>query len=774
MSARIIGRRILRVNDEVMLRGTPRFIADLVASQGGNTLHAAVVRSPVAHGVLEGVDADALPAGARLIGPSEIRLRAPNPFPVLWHLSDQRQSSTPLLDGKVRYVGQPVGVVVASSPAAAADAAEQVNVRVRELPAVTDLREAASADAPRLWEDLDDNVLASCEVGDSADHTDAVFASSDRRLSTTLRIGRLSGTPMEGRGVMAVPERSGKLVVHISSQAPHAVRDSICEVLGMSQHRVRVVVGDVGGGFGLKDHIYEDEMMVVIAALALDAPVAWVESRTETMLCTAHARDELHEIEVAFDDDGTLRGLRLESLRNAGAQFCIFGGGPLFVALGMSPGPYTWDAVRGSGCLIATNTTMTGAYRGFGQPQSVMICERAVEMAARALGRHPADLRAQNMIRGSQQPYVTRTQVTYDNGEYAEPLRLARKRIEAMAKPALADGKLRGVGYSSYVQLAGVGPSSLNQILGLRIGGYESATVRMEPDGSVRLYTGVSPHGQGLETTLAQLLAEELGVSVGDVEVIHSDTDFTPYSAYGTAASRSMALGGGAAVNAAREVAEKLKAVAAEMLEANPADLVLADGSAAVAGTSSSVSISEVAAAAHRGFGLPDGHSPGLTSSNVYDPLSPTFSYASHACAVAVDPETGGVEIEDYVVVQDCGVMVNPMIVEGQVHGAATQGIGAALLEEFVYNDVGQPLTTNLADYLAPAADSLTFFHVEHTVNPSPYTPGGMKGMGEGGTSGAYSCAVNAVLDALGERAEGKSLTTPLSPERLRETLAGP
>ena len=771
MNARIVGRRILRVNDETMLRGEPHFIADLVAASERKVLHAAVVRSPAAHGVLEGVDAAALPPGAHLIGPSEIRRRALNHFPLLWHLSDQRQVSTPLLDEKVRCVGQPVAVVAAPTPAAAADAAEQVSVRIREVPAVIDLRQAASPSAPKLWEDLDDNVLAAFEVGDSAEHTEAVFASADRRLGATLRIGRLSPTPMEGRGVLAIPERSGKLVVHTSSQAPHAVRDSICEVLGMPQHKVRVIACDVGGGFGVKDHIYEDELMVVIAALALDTPVAWVESRTETMLGAAHARDEIHEIEVAFDDDGALRGLRTESLRNAGAQCFPFGGGPLFVALGMSPGPYTWDAVRGSGRLIATNTTATGAYRGFGQPQAVMINERAVELAAQALGRHPAELREQNMIRPSQQPYETRTHITYDNGDYAEPLRLAREHIEARRTPAPDDGKLRGVGYCSYVQLAGVGPSFLNQILGLRIGGYESATVRMEPDGSVRLYTGVSPHGQGLETSLAQLVAEELGVSVSDVEVIHSDTDFTPYSAYGTAASRSMAVGGGAAMNAARELAEKLKAVAAEMLEANPADLILADGVLSVTGTASSVPVSEVAAAAHRGFPLPEGQPPGLTASNVYDPPSPTFSYASHACAAAVDPETGGVEIEDYVVVQDCGVMVNPMIVEGQVQGAATQGIGAALLEEFVYDPGGQPLSTNLADYLAPGADSLPFFLVEHTVHPSPYTPGGMKGMGEGGTSGAYSCTVNAVFAALGERADGESIATPLSPKRLWEIL---
>ncbi len=803
MTGRFVGRSVPRVNDETMLRGAARYVADLASTIPG-VLHGAVIRSPVAHGILEGIETDGLPDGARLVDPDELRRQATGEFPVLWHLAEQYQTSTPLIDGRVRYAGQPVGVVVAPTAAATADAAEAALPLIRELPAVTDPTAAVADDAPRLWDDVAGNVLAACTSGDTAEHTEAVFAAADRRLRTTLGIGRLSGAPMEGRGVLAVTEPTGKLVVHTSTQAPHAVRDAVCEVLGVPQHRVRVVAPDVGGGFGLKDHLYEDEMMVVIAALALRRPVLWAESRTESLLGTTHGRGEVCDVEVAFDDDGTLRGLRIDMLRNAGAQCSVFAGGPLFVALGMAPGPYTWDAVRGTGRLVATNTMSTGAYRGFGQTQSAFIAERAVDLVARALGRHPAELREQNMIRPEAQPYTTRTHVTYDNGDYATPLRRARELIErrsdaggrALADPvpdtagapAASSGKpsrpssgedggglLRGVGYASYVQLAGVGPSFLNELLGLRIGGYETAVVRMEPDAAVRLYTGVSPHGQGLETTLAQLLADELGVDVADVDVIHSDTDVTPYSAYGTAASRSMAVGGGAAVVAAREVAERVRAMAAEILEANPADITLADGHATVAGTAASVPLAEVAAAAHRGFGMPAGQAPGLTASHVYDPVSPTFSYATHACAVAVDPETGGVEITDYVVVLDCGTVVNPVIVRGQVHGGAAQGIGAALHEEIVYDADGQPRTTTLADYLVPTPDTIPNFTVEYMETPSPHTPGGMKGMGEGGTNGAYPCVVNAVLDALATAGAtttaDATLTTPLSPQRLWATL---
>ena len=771
MSARFVGRSIPRVNDETMLRGSGRYVADLAGAMGG-VLHAAVIRSPVAHGILEGLEVGDLPPGAHLIGPEELRRWAKGGFPVLWHLAEQNQTSTPLLDDRVRYAGQPVGVVVAGSAAAAADAAETILPLIGELPAVIDPLEALAAGAPRLWDGVEGNLLAACTAGDSAEHTEAVFAAADRRLRTRLGIGRLSGAPMEGRGVLAYTEPTGKLVVHTSTQVPHGVRDVICAVLGMPQHRVRVVTPDVGGGFGLKDHLYEDEMMVIIAALVLGRPVLWTETRTESLLATSHARGEICDVEVAFDDDGTLRGLRVDAVRNAGAQCSIFSGGPLFVALGMAPGPYTWDAVRGTGRLVATNTMPTGAYRGFGQTQATLIGERAVDLVARALGRHPADVREQNMILPESQPYTTRTHVTYDNGDYAVPLRRARELIEGRGTVASSpdDGRLRGVGYASHVQLAGVGPSFLNEILGLRIGGYESAVVRMEPDASVRLYTGVSPHGQGLETTLAQLLADELGVDVSDVEVIHSDTDVTPYSAYGTAASRSMALGGGSALVAARELAGRIRAIAADMLEANPADLSLGGGQVTVAGTAASVPLSEVAAAAHRGFRLPDGQAPGLTASYIYDPPSPTFSFATHACSVAVDPELGGVEIIDYVVVLDCGTVVNPVIVRGQVHGGAAQGIGAALSEEIVYDAGGQPRTTTLADYLVPTPDMLPDFTVEHLETPSPYTPGGMKGMGEGGTNAAFSCVINAVLDAISGAETSPSeevLTTPLSPERL-------
>lgn len=768
MSTSWVGARVPRVEDDRLLRGRGRYVDDLELP---GLRHAAIVRSTVAHGIVRGIDVPELPAGAAFLGPGELRAVAPGAFPVLWWVGDQLQKHTPMVDEHVRYVGQPVAVVVAESREVAEDLAQLVELDVEELPVVVDAEAALAPGAPLLYPELGTNAICTFAVGDDEARTDAVFAAADRIVSTRVRIGRVTGLPMENRGLVAVPERDGRLTMHTSTQAVHAVRDVLCEVTGLPQHLVRVVAPDVGGGFGLKDHLYEDEVMVVAAALALGVPVKWIEDRTEAMLATTHARDEIHDIDVAFDLDGTLRGLRIRGLRNAGGRLSVFGGGPMFVSHGMSPGQYRWDAVRGEARVVVTNTMSTGAYRGFGQTQAAMIRERALDLVADALGRHPAELREQNMIESHELPYTSRTFVTYDNGDYRHALRRARELIEA-GPEAPDDGRRRAIGYSSYVQLAGIGPSKENEIIGVRIGGFETSDIRMEPDGSVLVATGVSPHGQGHQTTFAQLVADELGVDIAKVRLQWGDTDSTPYSSYGTAASRSIAVGGGAAVKASRLIATKLRTIAADLLEAHPDDVVLAGGLATVAGTQVSVPIAEVAHRAWKGMSLPEGVEPGLHERVLYDPSSCTFSYATHACRVAVDPDTGQVEVEDYVVVNDCGTIVNPTIVEGQIHGGVAQGLGAALLEEFVYDDEGQPRTSTLLDYHAPVTASMPDLRIEHMEIPSPYTPGGMKGMGEGGTNGAYACVVNAVIAAVPELAAGP-VVTPLTPARVWAAIHG-
>jgi|TARA_B100000315_G_scaffold250514_1_gene283463 carbon-monoxide dehydrogenase large subunit len=762
MRPRHVGQRVPKVNDHGPLHGTGRYVDDI---EHPNMLHAAIVRSPVAHGLLTSFDTRPLEEGTSVFGPERLRTHIHAELPVLWRVGDQEQLSTSVVDEHLRYVGQPIGVAVAGSRYLAEDAAEAVDLAIDELSPVVDIDQAMAPDALLLYPGSGTNVIATFEAGDTAEHDDTVFAAADRVLRTTLRIGRVHGLAIEGRGIVAVPGPRGKLTIYTSTQTPHGVRDSVCEVLGLRQSDVRVIAPDVGGAFGLKDHVYEDELMVMIAALELGRPVKWIEDRFESLLTTTHARDEIHEVAVAFDNDGTLRGLRVDGRRNVGARLAIFGGGPLFTTFGIVPGPYRWESVRGVGRLVATTTMSTGAYRGFGQTQAALIRERAVDLVARELDMDPVELREMNMISADELPYQMRTLMQLDNGDYPAALRRASELITRAPDPP-DDDRARGIGYCSYVQMAGIGPSDTNEAIGIQIGGFESATVRVEPDGSVRVATGASPHGQGLETTIPQLVADELGIDPNFIELIHGDTDTTPYSAYGTAASRSIAVGGGAAVIAAQRLAESIRRVAAEMLEANPADIELGGGRATVTGTHVGVAIADVARRAWQGFRLPEGSNPGLVESFCYEPASATFSYATHACRVAVDTDTGVVDVEEYVVVHDCGTIVNPTIVEGQIHGGVAQGLGAALLEEVFHDDQGQPLSSTLLDYHVPISASMPEIRIEHLEIPSPFTPGGMKGMGEGGTNGSYAAIVNAVCAALPE-VDWTDLTTPLSPNRI-------
>ncbi|MGE0307612.1 MAG: xanthine dehydrogenase family protein molybdopterin-binding subunit, partial [Acidimicrobiia bacterium] len=413
--APLTGQRIPRVNDAKLLRGAGRYLDDIVVP---GMLHAAIVRSTSPHGRLLGLDASELTVPTALVlGPDQLRARAPGPVPVLWHLPNQFQHHRPLVDHVVRFVGEPIGIVVANSRYTAEDAVDQLTAVIDELPAVTDPIAAMGPDAPLLYPDAGTNVMTRFTAGDSAEHTDAVFAAADRVLSASLRIGRIAGVPMECRGIIAVPDRgTGKLTVWTSTQAPHAVRDSIHEVLGIAQRDIRVIAPDVGGGFGVKDHIYEDELFVCIAAMELGRPVKWVEDRYESLIATHQARDEVHDIDVAFDNDGRLRALRLRAVRNNGAYFSIFGGGPLFTMAGNLPGPYRWDAVHIDASVVATNLVPVGSYRGFGQTQAAFTRERAVDLVANELGLDPAEVRLANMITAAEQPHTMRTGITFDNG----------------------------------------------------------------------------------------------------------------------------------------------------------------------------------------------------------------------------------------------------------------------------------------------------------------------------------------------------------------------
>lgn len=771
-----VGQRLPRLDDTRLLAGRGTFTDDLHLP---GMAEAVVLRSPVAHGTFHGIDTSEIADPAVVVlGPEEFIGRY-SPIPVLWHLPGQFQHAHPVVDRTFRYRGEPVGVVIAPTRAAAEDAAALVRWDIEELPAVTDPLAATAPGSTLLYPDQATNVMARWSTGVSLDELQAVLDDADHVLELDLDIGRVAGTPMETRGVVVDPPtpldgRTGKLTVWQSTQAPHAVRDFIAAVTDLPQRRIRVIGPDVGGGFGVKDHQGEDELLVVLAALQLGRPLKWIEDRAESLTLTRHARDHRNRVTIAIDDDGRFRALHVDALRNCGALFGMFGAGPLFATSGMFPAPYRWDAVRCDATAVATNLNPTGAYRGFGQTQAVYVRERAIEHAARHLGADPVELRLSNLVDPDQMPFELPTAPLFlDSGDYPGALTTAREIADAWPAPP-DDGRTRGVGWAVYAQQSGIGPSGGNEAIGLDVGGFETADLRMENDGTVRALLGTSCHGQGHETSFAQLIADATGIDPGDVELIHSDTDVTPYSPYGTAASRSMVVGGGATVRAAEQLAEQIRAVAARMLEADPDEIELAGGRATVAGTSSWIPISEVAERAWQARSLPADAEPGLVARVCHDPTDFTYNYAVHVCRVALDSGTGLSEVERYGVVHDCGTLVNPTIVEGQIHGGVAQGLGAALLEDASFDDAGAPTATTLLDYLIPVTSTIPDIEVIHTEHPSPSTPGGMKGMGEGGTNGSFACVANGVaaaVAAVDPTAAERLTATPLSPSRVWSAL---
>jgi aerobic carbon-monoxide dehydrogenase large subunit len=759
----LVGARVARTNDPRLLTGGARFVDDLELP---GLAHAAVVRSPIAHGRIRSCATEAARAADGVLTVIAVGDDGLAPLPCVWLAPGQRQTHVPILDDVVRYAGQPVALVVAASRAAAEDAAELVDVEYEEFPAVTDARAAMADGTPLLNPSWGTNVAADYPIGDACDEA---IAAADNVAELTFRIGRVTGSPIETRGIVARREPGG-LTVWTSTQVPHHARDHIAECLGMRFDDVRVVAPDVGGGFGTKEHVYADEVLVCLAAIRTGRPVKWIEDRAEHFTATFHARDAVHRARLAYDDDGTFRAIHTDIVGNLGAHPSNVGTGPFRISAVMLPGPYRFERAGARIRGVVTNTTPTGAYRGFGMMEAAWVRERLVDEVARRLGADPVELRLRNMIRTL--PHETRTHQRYDSGDYPAALEMVRRRVASRPAPP-EDGRRRGVGYACHVEFTGLGPSRDQQIVGFHLGGFETAVVRMEADGTVTVASGVCGMGQGIETGLAQLAADRLGVAVDDVRVVLGDTAATPYSATGSIASRSITVGGGAVVVSAQRLREKIVAIAAHQLEASPGDLEIIDGSVRVKGDPSAArTLREVAELAWLGWDLPDGVPPGLEEREVYDPPQVAYSYATHAAAVAVDTETGAVEVEDYWVAHDCGTVVNPMIVEGQIQGAVAQGIGNALLEEIVYSADGQPLTTTYLDYLLPLSADVPDMTLDHLQTPSPYTPGGMKGMGEGGVIAAPAAVGNAVAAALPEIAD-RLTATPLSPPVLWALLDG-
>ena len=721
--------------------------------------YAVVVRSPIAHGRLVGCQITpvaAVDGVLDVITPGEattVRL------PCVTLAPGQRETSYLALDEAVRYVGQPLAVVVARTPEIARDAADLVGLEFAELPAVIGAEAALAGGAPLLYPDWGTNLVTDFEVGDTAADCEPAFAGAAHVVEMTFRFGRVSPYPLEPRAVVA-SYAEDELTIWTSTQAPHHVRDSAADALGVPHDRVRVISHETGGGFGAKEHLYPDEVLICLATIRLGRPVGWAESPTDRLVATLPARAATHRGRLALDGDGRFVALHADILGDLGGHPSNVGISPFAVSATMLPGPYRFDLAGARVRGAVTTTTPTGSYRGFGQPEATWTRERLIDEAARRLHLDPVELRLRNMIGPDELPSSSRTWQPYDSGDYPLALRTLRGLV---APPRRDDGRRRGVGFACHVEATGVGPSADMKAMGLQAGGFETAIVRMEPDASVVVHAGVAGIGQGIETALAQIAADRVGVPLERVRVLLGDTMAAPYSPIGSIASRSLVVGGGALTRAAGRLHERILAIAAHQLEVAPDDLEIAGPAVRVKGDPEAhTTLRAVATSAWRGWDLPEGAEPGLEERVTYDPAAFTFAYGAHAAAVAVDPETGAVQVEGYWLVNDCGVLVNPAIVEGQLRGGVAQGIGMALTEEIGYSPDGQPQ----AEYLVPTAREVPDIQVALLETPSPLTPGGMKGVGEAGTIGPPAAIANAVAAALPEIAD-RVTDTPIAPYTL-------
>jgi carbon-monoxide dehydrogenase large subunit len=775
-----IGKPVRRREDERFLTGAGQYTDDI--NLPGQTF-AAFVRSPHAHAAIRSIGLDAArkaPGVLAIFTGQDLADAKVGGLPCGWliHSKDGKPMNEPphpvLAQGKVRHVGDPVAVVVAQTQWQARDAAELVEVDYDVLPAVVDPAKTDAAGAPQIHEGAPSNVCYDWGHGDKA-AVDAAFARAAHVTRLSFVNNRLIPNAMEPRAANAMyTKHDDSYTLYVANQNPHVERLLMSAfVLGLPESKVRVIAPDVGGGFGSKIFLYAEETALVWASKRVGRPIKWTAERSESFVNDAHGRDHVTTAELAMDADGKFLALRVSTIANLGAYLSTFASSvPTILYATLLAGQYATPAIYAEVKGVFTNTAPVDAYRGAGRPEATYVVERTVEQAARDMKMDPVEIRRRNFIRTF--PYATPVGLTYDIGDYEGTLTKALKLADVAGYPArkaasAAKGLKRGIGYSCYIEACGLAPSNIAGALGARAGLFEAGEVRVHPTGTVTVFTGSHSHGQGHETTFAQVVAGRLGIPIEAVEIVHGDTGRIPFG-MGTYGSRSLAVGGTAIVKAVDKVIAKGKKIAAHLMEASDTDIEFVDGEFRVAGTDKKVPFAAVSLAAYVPHNYPlDKLEPGLNENAFYDPTNFTYPAGSYVCEVEVDPATGRVRIDSFTAVDDFGNIINPMIVEGQVHGGLAQGLGQAMLEGCVYDDSGQLLTGSFMDYTMPRADDLPSFRVDTNVTACTHNPLGVKGCGEAGAIGSPAALMNALTDALGV----KDLAMPATPERVWRAANG-
>ena len=780
---RFIGKSVKRVEDKRFTTGHGRYTDDIVLP---HQTYAVFVRSQYAHAKIVSVNtnaAKAMPGVVAIYTGSHVA--EVNGVPCGWQVNfkngnPMKEPKHPLLVAdKARHVGDAIAIVIARSKEEAADAAQAVEVEYEELPCVIDAFKATQPGAPLVHDDIPNNICYDWALGNPIDEVNAAMNSASHVTTLEFVNQRLIPNAIEPRSYNASYDRiHDHYTLYTSSQNPHVIRLLMCAfVLGIPEHKVRVVSPDVGGGFGSKIFHYTEEALLTWCSKHIGRPVKWTAERSESFLTDAHGRDHITKAEMGFDNSGKIVALRVKTYANLGAYLSTFGSCvPTYLHGTLMQGLYTTPKINVDVTAVFTHTTAVDAYRGAGRPEATYLLERLIDLAAHEMNVDPVELRFKNFIPpfdGVTQPgYQTQVALQYDSGNYRGVLEkglqmLGYDDFRKAQKEAAHNGKLLGVGFSTYIEACGIAPSSVVGSLGARAGLFEFGQVRVEPTGKVTVFTGSHSHGQGHETTFAQVVADKLGISMNDVHIVHGDTGKVGFG-MGTYGSRSLAVGGTAIVKSINKIIEKGKKIAAHLLEASADDIDFVNGNFTVKGTDKSIAFGNIALTAYVPHQYPDDLEPGLDFSSFYDPANFTYPFGCHIAVVEVDKETGKVSLKRFIAVDDVGNVINPMIVEGQIHGGVVQGIGQALLEGAEYDENGQLTNASYMDYCMPRADDFPMFETAGQVTPCPHNPLGVKGAGEAGAIGSTPAVVNAVIDALWSGGHKvKDIRMPLTSERV-------